>query len=90
MLSQLAQAAGRGSECEPVSLLELLVPLIEEYARHNRHAGLLREHIDRRPGPVAPARVCPGRQSPKVGHTDAQMAYRDAVARRYFSIPAAS
>jgi Protein of unknown function (DUF664) len=33
---------GRGS----VSLREVLVHMIEEYARHNGHADLLRERID--------------------------------------------
>jgi uncharacterized damage-inducible protein DinB len=31
---------------EPISLRELLVHMIEEYARHNGHADLLRERID--------------------------------------------
>src|SRR6476619_2064897 len=30
----------------PISLRTVLVPLIEEYARHNGHADLLRERID--------------------------------------------
>jgi hypothetical protein len=34
----------------PVSLREVLVHLIEEYARHNGHADLLRERIDGRIG----------------------------------------
>jgi uncharacterized damage-inducible protein DinB len=34
----------------PVSLREVLVHLIEEYARHNGHADLLRERIDGRLG----------------------------------------
>jgi len=38
--------AGRDSEGEPISLRELLVDMIEEYARHNGHADLLRERID--------------------------------------------
>ena len=42
--------AGRDSEGEPVSLRELLVHMIEEYARHNGHADLLRERIDGRVG----------------------------------------
>ena len=41
---------GHDSEGEPVSLRELLVHLIEEYARHNGHADLLRERIDGRVG----------------------------------------
>jgi uncharacterized damage-inducible protein DinB len=35
---------------EPISLRELLVHMIEEYARHNGHADLLRERIDGRVG----------------------------------------
>jgi hypothetical protein len=35
---------------EPVSLREVVVHLIEEYARHNGHADLLRERIDGRIG----------------------------------------
>jgi uncharacterized damage-inducible protein DinB len=35
---------------EPVSLRELLVHMVEEYARHNGHADLLRERIDGRLG----------------------------------------
>ncbi len=38
-----------GSE-NPISLRELLVHMIEEYARHNGHADLLRERIDGRIG----------------------------------------
>jgi uncharacterized damage-inducible protein DinB len=41
---------GRDSEGEQVSLRELLVHMIEEYARHNGHADLLRERIDGRVG----------------------------------------
>jgi uncharacterized damage-inducible protein DinB len=37
---------GCDSEGDPVSLRELLVHMIEEYARHNGHADLLRERID--------------------------------------------
>jgi len=35
---------------DPISLRELLVHMIEEYARHNGHADLLRERIDGRVG----------------------------------------
>ena len=42
--------AGCDRENEPVSLRELLVHMIEEYARHNGHADLLRERIDGRVG----------------------------------------
>ena len=41
---------GRDGEGEPVSLRELLVHMVEEYARHNGHADLLRERIDGRMG----------------------------------------
>jgi len=41
---------GHDSEGEPVSLRELLVHMVEEYARHNGHADLLRERIDGRLG----------------------------------------
>jgi uncharacterized damage-inducible protein DinB len=41
---------GCDSEGEPISLRELLVHMIEEYARHNGHADLLRERIDGRLG----------------------------------------
>jgi uncharacterized damage-inducible protein DinB len=41
---------GHDSRGEPVSLRELLVHMIEEYARHNGHADLLRERIDGRVG----------------------------------------
>jgi hypothetical protein len=34
----------------PVSLREVLVHMVEEYARHNGHADLLRERIDGRIG----------------------------------------
>ncbi|WP_199826160.1 DinB family protein [Streptomyces sp. SBT349] len=37
-------------ESEPVSLREVLVHLVEEYARHNGHADLLRERVDGRIG----------------------------------------
>jgi hypothetical protein len=41
---------GSNSAGEPVSLRELLVHMVEEYARHNGHADLLRERIDGRIG----------------------------------------
>jgi uncharacterized damage-inducible protein DinB len=41
---------GSDSAGEPVSLRELLVHMVEEYARHNGHADLLRERIDGRLG----------------------------------------
>jgi uncharacterized damage-inducible protein DinB len=41
---------GSDSGGEPGSLRELLVHMIEEYARHNGHADLLRERIDGRVG----------------------------------------
>jgi uncharacterized damage-inducible protein DinB len=41
---------GRDGAGEPISLRELLVHMIEEYARHNGHADLLRERIDGRVG----------------------------------------
>jgi len=34
----------------PASLREVLVHMVEEYARHNGHAELLRERIDGRVG----------------------------------------
>jgi uncharacterized damage-inducible protein DinB len=41
---------GRDGAGQPVSLRELMVHMIEEYARHNGHADLLRERIDGRIG----------------------------------------
>jgi uncharacterized damage-inducible protein DinB len=41
---------GHDSQGKPVSLRELLVHMIEEYARHDGHADLLRERIDGRIG----------------------------------------
>jgi uncharacterized damage-inducible protein DinB len=41
---------GTDSEGEPVSLREVLVHMIEEYARHNGHADIIRERIDGRVG----------------------------------------
>jgi uncharacterized damage-inducible protein DinB len=41
---------GKDGVGEPISLRELLVHMIEEYARHNGHADLLRERIDGRIG----------------------------------------
>jgi uncharacterized damage-inducible protein DinB len=41
---------GHDSAGNPLSLRELLVHMIEEYARHNGHADLLRERIDGRVG----------------------------------------
>jgi uncharacterized damage-inducible protein DinB len=41
---------GHDSAGTPISLRELLVHMIEEYARHNGHADLLRERIDGRVG----------------------------------------
>jgi uncharacterized damage-inducible protein DinB len=41
---------GRDGDGQPISLRELLVHMIEEYARHNGHADLLRERIDGRIG----------------------------------------
>jgi hypothetical protein len=48
----VAEAPGLGIT-EPdgeVSLREVLVYMVEEYARHNGHADLLRERIDGRVG----------------------------------------
>jgi uncharacterized damage-inducible protein DinB len=41
---------GRWGDDQAVSLREVLVHMIEEYARHNGHADLLRERIDGRTG----------------------------------------
>ena len=41
---------GQTRNQEPVSLREVLVHMVEEYARHNGHADLLRERIDGRVG----------------------------------------
>jgi uncharacterized damage-inducible protein DinB len=41
---------GQDGAGHPVTLRELLVHMIEEYARHNGHADLLRERIDGRVG----------------------------------------
>jgi hypothetical protein len=41
---------GNTSDQGPISLRELLVHMVEEYARHNGHADLLRERIDGRVG----------------------------------------
>ena len=38
------------TEDEPIALREVLVHLIEEYARHNGHADFLRERVDGRVG----------------------------------------
>ena len=50
----VAEAADLGvigiSGQEPVALREVLVHMIEEYARHNDHADFLRERIDGRVG----------------------------------------
>ena len=43
-------AVGRTSSGDPISAREMLVHMIEEYARHNGHADLLRERIDGRVG----------------------------------------
>ncbi len=42
----LDRTEASGPEAEPVSLRWILVHMIEEYARHNGHADLLREAID--------------------------------------------
>jgi hypothetical protein len=41
---------GGDSAGNPISVRELLVHMIEEYARHNGHADLIRERIDGRIG----------------------------------------
>ena len=41
---------GSDGHGEPITLRELLVHMIEEYARHNGHADLIRERIDGRIG----------------------------------------
>jgi hypothetical protein len=47
----LASAPGGGAgRPRPITLREVLVHMIEEYARHNGHADLLRERIDGRVG----------------------------------------
>jgi uncharacterized damage-inducible protein DinB len=43
-LGQLSRRTGRGGQ--PFSLRWILVHLVEEYARHNGHADLIRESID--------------------------------------------
>jgi hypothetical protein len=45
-LGMVIELPGHG----PISLREILVHMIEEYARHNGHADLLRERIDGRVG----------------------------------------
>ena len=42
--------SGNDPDQGPISLRELLVHMVEEYARHNGHADLLRERIDGRVG----------------------------------------
>jgi hypothetical protein len=37
---------GRSARGEEFSLRWILIHMIEEYARHNGHADLLREHLD--------------------------------------------
>ena len=41
---------GHDGAGNPLSLRELLVHMVEEYARHNGHADLLRERLDGRIG----------------------------------------
>ena len=41
---------GQDGAANPVSLRELLVHMVEEYARHNGHVDLLRQRIDGRIG----------------------------------------
>ncbi len=41
---------GHDGDGQPISLRELLVHMIEEYARHNGHADLLRESVDGQTG----------------------------------------
>jgi len=41
---------GHDSDGNPISLRELMIHMVEEYARHNGHADLLRERIDGRVG----------------------------------------
>jgi Protein of unknown function (DUF664) len=41
---------GGTGQPRPITLREVLVHMIEEYARHNGHADLLRERIDGRVG----------------------------------------
>jgi uncharacterized damage-inducible protein DinB len=41
---------GHAGDGTPISLRELLVHMVEEYARHNGHADVLRERIDGRLG----------------------------------------
>ena len=44
------EVTGRRSDSRPIQLREVLVHMIEEYARHCGHADLLRERIDGRVG----------------------------------------
>jgi uncharacterized damage-inducible protein DinB len=46
----LASPPGGAGRPRPITLREVLVHMIEEYARHNGHADLLRERIDGRIG----------------------------------------
>jgi hypothetical protein len=41
---------GRRRNGKEISLREVLLHMVEEYARHNGHADLLRERIDGRVG----------------------------------------
>lgn len=45
-----ARTMSHSTTADPVALREVLVHLIEEYARHCGHADLLRECIDGRVG----------------------------------------
>jgi hypothetical protein len=50
-VAQTQDLGVRGGEGEEtISLREVLVHMIEEYARHNGHADFLRERIDGRIG----------------------------------------
>ncbi|MGI8524445.1 MAG: DUF664 domain-containing protein [Nocardioides sp.] len=54
-LSQLVQVAGLDGE--PVNLRRLVVDMIDEYARHNGQADLIRESVDGRVGEDPPRRL---------------------------------
>ena len=49
-LDVLGSVDGGSGEKEPIELRQVLVHMIEEYARHNGHADFLRERLDGRVG----------------------------------------
>ncbi len=61
---------GPSKMARPLSLREVILHMVEEYARHHGHADLLRERIDGRVGQKPPASSCSAASCRRRGRSD--------------------